>query len=163
MRIDRLIVLGLLVSCKVVPITQRTYSEDLSIHRPVTAVEEEPIDTLGMVVHNEPYKPLKGHIKAEMDSISKIAYFRNKEGRFVDGFVIQIYSGTNREKAKEVSYRTNQLFPDLKSKMSYHQPNFRVKGGRFTDRLNAHRVYRRVKKQFPGALLIPERLLLSYE
>jgi len=163
---DRLIIFSLLAACKAaVPTSQGTYSEDLSIHRPVTVIEGELSNTTpsGTVVHDEPYKPLESHIKAEMDSIFKIAYARNKEGRFVDGFIIQIYSGTNREMANEFRYKMDLLFPELNPRLSYLQPNFRVKGGEFTDQLEAHRVYRSVKEQFPKALLIPERFLLSYE
>ena len=56
-----------------------------------------------------------------------------------------------------------ELFVDLDAKVSYRQPNFRVKGGKFISRLEANRVYNEVKKDFPRALLIPERLLISYE
>ena len=164
MRVDRLVILSLLAACKAaVPTSGFTYSEDLSIHRPVTAMEENPDGEPKIVVYDEPYQPLKGHIKAEMDSIFKIALARNKEGRLVDGFVIQVYSGANRETANETRNKMEQLFPELNPRLSYYQPNFRVKGGEFTDRLEAHYIHKRVKEQFPRALLIPERFMLSYE
>ena len=164
MRFDRLIILTLLIGCKAsVPSSTGTYSEDLSIHRPVASTSDEKVAVKTLETQEVEYIPLEGHIKDELDSIAKVAYAENKKGRYVDGFVIQVYSGTSREEANNARSQMNQLFPELGPKMSYHQPSFRVKGGRFTDRLEAHRIYKTVRAEFPRALLIPERFLLTYE
>ncbi|MEQ6167034.1 SPOR domain-containing protein [Ekhidna sp. MALMAid0563] len=125
-------------------------------------LESDSIETTQEVI-TEPYAPLTGHIKAELDSIAKVAYEQNKDGQYVDGFVIQVYSGNSRQDANDARYKMNEYFPELSSKVSYHQPNFRVKAGKFTNRLRAHRVYADVKEEFPRALLIPERFFLRYE
>ena len=164
MRVDRLIILTVLISCKAsTPSSTGKYSEDLSIHRPVDTHEEVENSYQTPERLLEPYVPLTGHIKAELDSISKIALEQNKEGRFVDGFVIQVYSGTSRDEAAAARVQMSKLFPKLNPRMSYHQPTFRVKGGKFIDRLEAHRVYKTVREEFQRALLIPERFLLTYE
>ena len=165
MRINRLVILLMLVGCKATIQTSSIggYSEDLSVHRPAVIASTKP-DTVSV---DEPidntYIPLEGHIQTALDSISSISLQRNKEGRYVDGYVIQVYSGTSRSDANESQVKMNSLFPDLKSKITYRQPSFRVKGGKFIDRLEANRVYNEVKSEFPRALLIPERLLISYE
>lgn len=164
MRIDRLIILSLVVACKAtVPTSTATYKEDLSVHRPVQEDDSSDLPADDEQVTQEAFVPLSGHIKSELDSISKIAYQENKEGRYVDGYVIQVYSGGSRDEANEVRYKMNGLFPELMPKITYHQPSFRVKGGKFINRLEAHRVYALVKEEFPRALLIPERFLLKYE
>lgn len=167
MRFNRLVILSLLIACKATSTSTSTgsYSEDLSIHRPVSSIElaeKEQPDTSDEVVQ-EKFQELNGHIKAEMDSIAKIAYLENTTKRYVDGFVIQVYSGNSREDAYASRSKMYELFPELAPKLSYHQPSFRVKAGRFVDRLEAHRVYREVKQEFPRALLIPERFLATYE
>ncbi|WP_349563710.1 SPOR domain-containing protein [Ekhidna sp. MALMAid0563] len=164
MRTYRLIILCFLAACKATtPTSTSVYSEDLSIHRPVMMeLESDSIETTQEVI-TEPYAPLTGHIKAELDSIAKVAYEQNKDGQYVDGFVIQVYSGNSRQDANDARYKMNEYFPELSSKVSYHQPNFRVKAGKFTNRLRAHRVYADVKEEFPRALLIPERFFLRYE
>ena len=63
----------------------------------------------------------------------------------------------------EMRNQMSELFPELQPKVSYHQPNFRVKAGRFTNRLEANRIHRAVKEEFPRALLIPDRFRLVYE
>lgn len=163
MRINRLAILILLVGCKAAtPTSTSKYSEDLSIHRPVM-MEEMVNETAEETTQQEVYTPLTGHIKNELDSIAKIAYAENKAGKYVDGYVIQVYSGSSREEANQTRYRMYELFPELDPKVSYHQPNFRVKAGRFTDRLKANRIHQQVKVEFPRALLIPDRFFQKYE
>ena len=164
MRSYRLIILVFLGACKAATSTGLVgeYSEDLAIHRPVMqAIQEDSLPK--EVAQRGEYKTLEGHIKNELDSISKISLQQNKEGRFVEGHVIQVYSGSSREMANNARYRMSELYPDLDPRVSYHQPNFRVKAGKFINRLEAHRVYQQVKEDFPQALLIPERFLLKYE
>lgn len=166
MRANRLIILLLLAACKATTPSSSTgsYSEDLSIHRPVIMPSgeerEEPED---QEVQTEPYTPLTGHIKQELDSISKVSYIENKESKYVEGYILQVYSGNSREEANRARFKMNELFPELEPKVSYHQPNFRVKAGKFTDRLRANRIHERVKEEFPRALLLPDRFLLKYE
>ncbi|GAB4232017.1 MAG: hypothetical protein Tsb0034_04630 [Ekhidna sp.] len=166
MRTYRLIILiAFAAACKATaPMTAGSYSEDLSIHRPVASVEvPETGKNDDDQVINENFKPLYGHLKAEMDSIAKVAYAQNKAGKLVDGYVIQVYSGNSRETANDARMKMYELFPELEAKISYHQPNFRVKGGKFTNRLEAHRIYNLVKEEFPRALLLPERFKIAYE
>lgn len=164
MRTYRLIILLLLVACKAsTPTSTSVYSEDLSIHRPVMVDVEKDSTEFVQEVKSEPYVPLNGHIKMELDSISRVAYQQNKAGRYVDGYVIQVYSGNSRQDANDARYKMNEFFPELEPKVSYHQPNFRVKAGKFTNRLKANRIHQQVKKEFPRALLIPERFLQTYE
>lgn len=158
-----MILLLALVACKAkVPASSSSgYSEDLSVHRPqLTDLQTESPAELKV---KEGYTPLSNHLKEELDSIAKISYERNKAGRRVDGYVIQVYSGTTRDEANEALTMVIEQFPELESKISYRQPNFRVRGGKFTDRLEANRIYNEVKASFPNALLIPERLVISYE
>jgi len=153
------------VACKATtPTTTGLYSEDLSVHRPINTSGTNEVGENGDIpVKEEPYKPPSGHIKVELDSIAKVAYLENKKGRYVDGFVIQVYSGSSREEANQIRDTMFELFPELSPKVSYHQPTFRVKAGRFTDRLEAKRIHEEVKKEFPTALLLPDRFFMKYE
>ncbi len=155
------IVIALMVACKAAPpaTTLPAYEEDLSVHRP--AMDSLTLDSNDP--KTEEFVPLVGHIKAELDSIVRVSVAENKEEKLVDGFVIQVYNGNSRDRANEVWRLIDRNFTDLSPKISYHQPNFRVKAGRFTDRLKAHRIFQQVKEEFPKALLVPERLSMTYE
>jgi len=165
MRANRLIFLFLLiVGCKAtVPTSTITYEEDLSVYRPdlLDAPSQGSQDSSIQEIENN--VPLTGHIKNELDSISAISYEQNKKGKLVDGFIYQIYLGNSSEEARNVKEKADQLFPELKAEIFYKQPTFRVKCGSFTNRLEANRVFKNVKKSFPRSLLIPSRFTLSYE
>ncbi|WP_421763298.1 SPOR domain-containing protein [Ekhidna sp.] len=164
MRTYRLVILLFLAACKATtPTSTSKYSEDLSIHRKALSVDKKDSVNVSQELVSEPYTPLTGHISMELDSIAKIAYLENKAGKYVDGHIIQVYSGNSRDEANEARSKMYEFFPELEPKISYHQPNFRVKAGRFTNRLKANRVYEQVKEEFPKALLIPERFLQKYE
>lgn len=164
MRSDRLVIISLfIIGCKAnVPTSTISYSEDLSIHRP-SLVEPNVSEDDTSFIKPEVYVPLTGDIGSELDSISIISYQRKLSGITVDGYVFQVYSGSDRTEANEIVSELDELFPDLNAKLSYRQPNFRVKAGRFTDRLEANRIYKEVKKSFPRTLLIPERFTMVYE
>lgn len=165
MRIDRyIIVLMILAGCKATTVTQQpgSYYEDLSVHRlDLSENVNMEIDTtdsqeeLGLVIQT-------GHIKTELDSINRIIIEQNRS-KYWDGFEIQVYNGNSRQLARETLARLKDLYPELDPYMSYYQPNYRVKAGKFFDRLKATRNYEQVKISFPRALLIPGKLQLDYE
>ncbi|MEM9896797.1 MAG: hypothetical protein AAF789_10545 [Bacteroidota bacterium] len=165
MRLDRLIwLLVALASCKAtVKTTAATYEEDLSVHRPPLNYEETEPQQEEQKEIFEKFTPLTGSIKDELDSIMKISAQWNKKNNVVNGYVIQIYSGISREEANNVHEQAYLLYPELQPKIIYRQPNFRVRLGRFTERLRATRIYTNVKKDFDQALLVPDRFRISYD
>ncbi len=163
MRHYRVILCILIVGCKVSTPTQTgIYTEDLSVHRPQALVPED-MSSIVEEAESEEFVALTGHIKAELDSINNISIRENKAGKLVEGYVVQVYSGNSREQANNIRSRLRSSFPELKPKISYHRPNFRVRVGKFTDRLEATRTYESIKRYFPRALLIPARFRLVYE
>ncbi|MFK7952145.1 MAG: SPOR domain-containing protein [Ekhidna sp.] len=165
MRTYRLALFTILIGCKAaVPTTDSNniYKEDLSVLRADVSEQKVSNDTAKKEIVEE-YVPLTGHIKAELDSIASISLEQNKKGKMVDGFVILVYSGNDRDEANNIRNQMYQNFSDLKPKVSYHQPSFRVKAGQFEDRLEGTRICAEVKKEFSRALLVPERFRVIYE
>lgn len=162
MRLDRLIILsGLVVlGCKTTQTTQSigtvsSYSEDISIHRPKfdQIIAEVAVDTAS-------YKP-EGHIRAELDSINQLIIRENLKPRTEQGYTIQVYNGPSREKAMTALGEFRVKFPDIEANMTYFQPDFRVKAGKFLDRVVAYESYEKVKKEFITALLVPEKIKVN--
>jgi len=165
MRASRLIILFSILSvcgCKTTQTTQAVvqtpYSEDLSVLRPEF---EESTNTSGVRI--EPTVIPTGHIKMELDSISNMISKRNAAPRSEQGFTIQIYNGSSRDEATKTLGRFRVKFPEIKAKMTYFQPDFRVKAGKFTDRVIAYETYEMVRRNFPEALLIPEKIKINYD
>ncbi|MCP4459716.1 MAG: hypothetical protein GY816_17080 [Cytophagales bacterium] len=134
------------------------YDEDLSVHRPSLG------ETIGLSTRRtEPTVIPEGHIKMELDSISNMISRENTKPRIEQGFTILLYNGSNRENATRALGRIRMRFPEIKAKMTYFQPDFKVKAGRFVDRIMAYETYERVRKNFPEALLIPEKIRINYD
>lgn len=93
-------------------------------------------------------------IDVVLDSIDRI----NQSFGLVDGYTIQLYSGVKREEALEVKKQAATLLNGFDADVQFVQPNFRVRAGKYINRLDAHKDFMAVKKFFPNAIIIPERI-----
>lgn len=93
-------------------------------------------------------------IDVVLDSIDRI----NLSYGLIDGFTIQIYSGTKREEALNVKKQLSTALPQLDADVQFVQPNFRVRTGRYYNRFDAQKEYMAVKRYFPNAIIIPDRI-----
>lgn len=135
------------------------YTEDLSVERiqfeadPKESTSAEKVDKKknGQTI---PTKTVNTKVDAVLDSLDKLNQFR----KFVDGFTIQIYSGQNREEA--ISARSKMVIEinDLEASVQYTQPKFRVTAGRYLSKLEAQKDMLRLKRLFPNAILVPEKI-----
>jgi hypothetical protein len=135
------------------------YSEDLSVWRPET---KKPVDsvkvTTGERIRKNQYVPAKFAVNAQVDAVLDSIHSQNLERGYVDGFTIQVYSGARREDALNIRKKLTQSLPDLESDVQYKQPNFRVLSGKYFTRLEAQQDYLAVKRYFPNAIVIPDRV-----
>jgi hypothetical protein len=139
------------------------YSEDLSLVRPRA---ETPDTTKAKTTTStsdakrnptryvEPKYAVNESLDAVLDSISR----QNLAMGLVDGFTIQVYSGLKREEALNVKKQMSSTLPEVDAEVQYVQPNFRVRAGKYFDRFDAQRDYQIIKKHFPNAIILPERV-----
>jgi hypothetical protein len=162
--------LALMASCSSTVSTSSTsssssgsYSEDLSILRPKTTLPSDTNKVAGTLnnatgnnsaVYLEPRHTVNAQLDAVLDSIDRI----NLAHGLVDGFTIQLYSGKQQEEALNVKKQIAQAMPDISADIQFSQPNFRVRAGKYINRLEAQKDYMMVKRLFPNAILIPERI-----
>lgn len=138
------------------------YSEDLSIWRPKSTTVTNPAYTNGTAeVKQTQYVEPKYAVNKQLDNVLDSIDRFNIARKFVDGFTIQVYSGLKREDALNTKKSLTNSFPDLVSEVEYAQPNFRVKVGRYFNRLDAQRDYILVKKNFPTAIVIPDKVAIN--
>lgn len=136
------------------------YSEDLSVWRPEA---ENVADTAKTTTNPErtrtnKYVEAQYAINDQVDPILDSIYRENISKGFVDGYTIQVYSGIKREDALNVKKKLSQSLPELQSEVEYRQPNFRVRSGQYLSRMEAQKDYLAVKKHFPNAIVIPDRI-----
>lgn len=136
-----------------------SYSEDLTVER--IHFETDPKESAASEKVDEkkerqtiPTKTVNAKVDAVLDSLDKLNQFR----KFVDGYTIQIYSGQNREEAISAKSKMVVEIGDLEASVQYTQPKFRVTAGRYLSRLEAQKDMLRLKRLFPNAILIPEKI-----
>jgi hypothetical protein len=139
----------------------KPYTEDLSQNRPTFATPVDSgrknSDTPTAVVPVIPSKNVNAKVDVVLDSINRI----NLTKKFVDGFTVQIYSGQKREEAMNTKQKMVTEVGDLTSSLQYMQPKFRVTVGSYFTRIEAQKDLVRLKKHFPNAILVPEKILIK--
>jgi hypothetical protein len=104
--------------------------------------------------------PASNSVNAKVNEVlDSIARF-NKTKMFMDGFTIQVYSGLKREEAMNAKKKIVDEAKELVADLQYQQPKFRVKVGAYFTRLEAQRDLHQLKRIFPNAILIPEKVAL---
>ena len=156
----------LMVGCKPTQQQQTVqtgkYSEDLSMYRPKVEAStevkvEEEKNKRDLKAQVEPIFTVNKQLDAVLDSIDRI----NLTRKFIDGFTIQVFAGTKREDAMNVKKQLTSSIPTLESELQYAQPNFRVKVGRYFTRLEAEKDYEQIKRVFPSAIVVPDKISIN--
>ena len=134
----------------------RKYFEDLSFIRESENVSNSINDEENIVGDKNNLG-----IDIELDSILKIIKSEVDEEIFTDGYTIQIYLGDKREEAENTVEKLFEYDSLIKSNTIFTQPNYRVKTGTFEDRFKANFEYKNLKKIFPNAIIIPEKIKIN--
>ena len=107
------------------------YSEDLSTVRPKAEVQQDVVvqspNERKQTPYIEPTHAVNKQLDEVLDSINRI----NLARKYVEGFTVQIYSGTKKEEALNLMKQLYISFPEIQSEMQFQQPNFRVKAGKY--------------------------------
>lgn len=135
------------------------YSEDLAQWRPSfeegASTTDKPItETPAKKEYVEPRYAVNQQLHSVLDSIDRI----NLSRKLIDGFTIQIYSGQKKEDALSTKRTIDQAMPELNAEMTYVQPTFRIKAGRYYTQLDAQKDYVAIKRYFPNAILVPDKI-----
>ena len=142
--------------------TAESYKEDLSHLRP--EIEAPKVFAMGELEENTPeyyssitpsFDVTQG-LNTILDSIDILRSNR----RYIDGYTIQVYYGGNREEAYLTRGKIYSLIPQAKPVLNYDQVNFTVKIGKYYSSLEAQKLYLQIKKKFPNATIMPERIYI---
>ncbi len=153
-------VMAMSISCAAQKNNSKSYyHEDLYQLRPKieevpdTATNQNLVRKKGEVVAT---RNVNSRVDAVLDSINRF----NASRKFIDGYTIQIYSGQNREEAMNTKKKMATDIGDLNGELEYNQPKFRVRVGNYFSRLEAQKDLLRLKRVFPNAILVPEKILV---
>lgn len=153
------IILFLSISCAAQKNNNKSYyHEDLYSLRP--KFQDAP-DTANLNQDRKkgeviPTRNVNERVDVVLDSINRF----NVTRKFIDGYTIQIYSGQNREEAMNTKKKMATDAAELNAELEYNQPKFRVRVGNYFSRLDAQKDLIRLKRPFPNAILVPEKILV---
>lgn len=139
--------------------TEDVYSEDLTAYLP-----KEVIDSTTVTVAENEYEGIDTTliITARLDSaLLLVNNYNTEKTRYIEGLTIQLYSGNDRSKAKDVQMRVYRYFPDSKPRVIFDQPNYKVRMKEFYSQLEAYPVFKEVQSKFHKAILVPTRIPVS--
>lgn len=156
--------IALLSRCK--PTSQATssrqqdvYYEDLSslrpqISQPETDEQKENPSGIRNDRYVEPLYTVNLKVDAVLDSIDRFHLARG----YVDGYTIQVHAGTKRDEALNVKKNMLLYLPQFETEIQYNQPTFRVKTGKYFSILEAQKDFLTIKRYFPSAILVPDKI-----
>ena len=75
-----------------------------------------------------------------------------------NGYRVQFFSSTNRAEAYNAQQRFNERFPELRTYITYREPNFKVRAGDFRTRLEATKYLQQIRTAFPTLIIISEKI-----
>lgn len=160
-----LVVMLLIVGCKSVKPSADSdaerYTEDLSVIRPEYKDPEvlsgaESIEEIGLANAVIPVADVTEELDAILDSVDIL----REDVRYIDGFTILVYSGTNSAEATLTKGKIYSLIPESAPESYFDEPNFKVKLGKFYSKMEAQKLYSQLRENFPDAIIIPERIYI---
>jgi len=86
---------------------------------------------------------------------------QNKRSGGVSGYRIRIYSNlgnTARNKSQSAKARFYELFPEISIYREYDSPYFKVYVGDYRTKMDALNDFKRIKRHFPAAFIVPDKI-----
>lgn len=96
----------------------------------------------------------QGKINIEQDQkISDLLAIYKTANESAEYYRIQVGFG-DYSKAQEIKSQVDQDFPTLYSNIDFDSPTYRVRVGRFKNKLDAERKFMEVRQKYPDAMLL---------
>lgn len=96
----------------------------------------------------------QGKLNIEQDQkITELLDIYKTANESSDYYRIQVGFGSY-DQAQSIQAKVEQDFPDLSSKIDFDSPTYRVRVGRFRDKLDAERKFMEIRQKYPDAMLL---------
>lgn len=168
-----LLLVVLLSSCETIKPSKNTtvavYNEDLEAFRTALATYQAPKKEITTTEETQnPNTVTTNTTPPTSDAIAVDALLsrlaeQNADFRSLPGYRIQLYTGSDSDKANEVKNKASYILSryGLRAESVYEQPLFKIKTGYFINQLDAQRKLVAIKDDFPEAILVPDKISMS--
>jgi len=98
----------------------------------------------------------------EIDRLIRKHIFINEKTEVKKGFRIQLKQSSQRDKVMETKAKFLNVFPEIKTYVTYTPPYFKLRSGDFESRFEAFPVYQTVLRRFSNALIVPDLINIKF-
>ena len=135
----------------------------LSLAGPLLSkAQENTGDTTGVIIHTDQrLSVVIAAMKPRTAGSGTSASGRSGVIRSGRGFRVQIYNGNDRNKANAIKVDFIRRFPEIRTYMSYIQPQFRVKVGDFRSRAEAQKFLQQIGSLYTPAMVVPDIIVIN--
>ena len=74
------------------------------------------------------------------------------------GYRVQIFNGSSRDDAYAAQAKLQSKYPDIRTYITYREPDFKVRAGDFRTRMEATKLVQELKYIFPVMFIIREKI-----
>ncbi|MDZ4666517.1 MAG: SPOR domain-containing protein [bacterium] len=96
----------------------------------------------------------------KLDSLIERNIEINKSQQTIDGYRIQLFSGSERNNAHALRGRFKVEFPNVEVYLIYQQPYFKLRVGDFRNLIEAQEMYIKLQKSYEQLLIVPDKINL---
>lgn len=139
----------------------KSFSEDITEFRPkIDTVSVKSTEEVSFRKTEENYNPKYDVTELLNEKLDSLAA-NNSDIAYVNGYSIQIYSGSSSSEAYQARDTAMILLPEIRTNVQYQQPVYKVRVGSFTERLEVQRTLLKLKPKFPSAISVPSRIKVN--
>jgi hypothetical protein len=139
-----------------------SYSEDLSKYRPeITESSVSDAKKSSFQNNDEPFDPPSNDITVALDRKLDTLAKNNSVIKYVNGFTIQVYLGSSSQEAYQARDTAQVILPEIRAEVTYQQPTYKTRVGRFTERIEVQKTLIKLKTKFPNAISVPAKVYIN--
>jgi len=134
----------------------------LLFYNPAVKAQTDIADTNGVMIHADPRLDiLMASLKPKSGTGGTSSSGRSGVIRSGRGFRVQIYNGSDRNKATAIKVDFMRRYPNVRTYMSYIQPQFRVKVGDFRSRSEAQNFMQQLGSLYSPLIVVPDIIVIN--
>lgn len=104
--------------------------------------------------------PPKLEMPGPMQRLLQLRTSENNATTEVDGYRVQVYSGSSRDRAAGIRGQLSIDFGQHQAYQFYDRPFFKVRIGDFYGKLEAEALCAEIRKKIPAAFVVPDKVRL---
>ncbi len=85
---------------------------------------------------------------------------KNKIANIIEGYRIQLFSGSERNNANALKTKFLKLYPETPAYLIYQQPYFKLRVGDYRTKIEAQNIFYKLQDDFGQVIIIPDKINL---